>query len=119
MSKVLIVDDEKDIVEVLKARLENIGLEALSASDGAQGMEMVKSNKPDLIILDVMMPNLNGYEFVREIKGIEEFRNIPIIVLTAKEELDDLFKQEGVVDYVVKPYNEDELLGKVARLIAN
>ena len=116
-SRVLIVDDDPATLNLLKPFLVSKGYEVETAADGLEGLEKVKSSKPDLIVLDVMMPKMDGYGFVREIKKDLKRRVIPIIVLTAREMMRDVFVQEGIRNFVVKPYDPEELLKKIAGLL--
>ncbi len=112
MSKILIVDDEAQIVEVLREYANFNGFEADTASDGYQAIERVIENNYDCILMDIMMPNLNGFEAVKEIKKI---KNIPVIMVSAKgEEHDKLQSFDlGVDDYVVKPFSPKEVMARV------
>ena len=112
MKKLLIVDDEEKIREVIKEYAEFSGYAAEEASDGMSAIGMVKLNDYDLIIMDVMMPKLDGFSAVKEIQKI---KNIPVIMLSARgEEYDKLFGFElGVDDYVVKPFSPKELMARV------
>lgn len=113
--KILVVDDEVDVVKVLKRRLEDQKFEVITAFDGDEGLEKTKTEKPDLIILDIMMPMIDGYTFVRELKANQDTAHIPVIVLTAKGNgLKELFQVEGIRDYVTKPYEIDQLMAKVS-----
>lgn len=111
--KVLIVDDDPVTLEVLEARLKRADYQVLKADNGAEAARIVKVGQPDLIILDVMMPEMDGYTFVREIKKDEANKDIPIIILSAKGKMKDLFGAEGVEDYLEKPFDPDKLLGKI------
>lgn len=112
MKKILIVDDEEKIREVIKEYAEFSGYEAEEAGDGMSAIGMVKLNDYDLIIMDVMMPKLDGFSAVKEIQKIKD---IPVIMLSARgEEYDKLFGFElGVDDYVVKPFSPKELMARV------
>lgn len=112
MSKLLIVDDETNIRLVVKEYAEFEGYETAEAENGMQAIEMVRENDFDLIIMDVMMPKLDGYSACKEIKKI---KNIPVIMLSARgEEYDKLFGFEiGVDDYVVKPFSPKELMARI------
>lgn len=112
MKKILIVDDEAKIREVIKEYAEFSGYEADEAADGMSAIGMVKLNKYDLIIMDIMMPKLDGFSAVKEIQKI---KNIPVIMLSARgEEYDKLFGFElGIDDYVVKPFSPKELMARV------
>lgn len=117
MKKVLLIDDELEIVELLKMRLEANDYTVVAAFDGTQGLEKAKKEKPDLIILDVGMPKMDGFTFVRELKKIADVKSTPVIVLTARDKMEDIFKLEGVSHYLAKPFNADELLQKVKEML--
>ena len=112
MKKILIVDDEDKIREVIREYAEFSGYEAEEAADGMSAIGMVKLNDYDLIIMDIMMPKLDGFSAVKEIQKI---RDIPVIMLSARgEEYDKLFGFElGIDDYVVKPFSPKELMARV------
>ena len=107
--KILIVDDDAATLQLLHSFLTEKGFEIETCVDGIEGLEKAKVWGPALILLDVMMPRMDGYGFVREIKKDAKLRNVPIIVLTAREMMRDVFLQEGIKDYVVKPYDPEEL----------
>jgi len=111
--KVLIVEDEKSIVDIIKFNLEKEGLEVETAYDGETGLEGARQNGPDLILLDVMLPKLNGFEVCRILR--EEGNNVPVIILTAREgESDKVLGLEiGADDYITKPFSMRELLARV------
>jgi len=114
--KILVIDDEKVIVEVVKDALEERNYEVVFALDGKEGFEKVKSESPDLIVLDVHMPSMNGYEFMRALRAqsaIDGKPMTPVIVLTANETMEDLFQLEGVKGYLVKPMEAAELIKKI------
>lgn len=117
MKKLLIVDDEEKIREVIKEYAEFSGYEAEEAGDGMSAIGMVKLNDYDLIIMDVMMPKLDGFSAVKEIHKIKQ---IPVIMLSARgEEYDKLFGFElGVDDYVVKPFSPKELMARVHAVLS-
>ncbi len=110
--KVLVVDDEKNIVSILAFNLKKEGYEVITASDGRQAVEAAFKEDPDLILLDIMMPELNGFEVCKKIR---EKMNTPIIMLTARaEELDKVLGLElGADDYVTKPFSVRELIARV------
>ncbi|MBE3574999.1 MAG: response regulator transcription factor [Firmicutes bacterium] len=114
--KVLVVDDEPAIVELIKYHLEKEGFEALVAYDGAEGLAKARSEHPDLIILDVMLPKMDGFAVCQTIR---QEQTVPIILLTAKgEEFDKVFGlQLGADDYVTKPFSYRELLARVKALL--
>lgn len=113
MSKtILVVDDEEDVVEVLRMRLSKQGYQVEVACNGLEGLEFVKHHPVDLIILDIMMPVMDGYETTRRIRAIPRFRFMPIVALTAKAMQGDREKciDAGVSDYLAKPIDMDQLL---------
>jgi len=117
---ILIVDDDAALVEVLRRRLEANGYQVVAAADGAEGLERAKAAAPDLIISDVIMPTMNGYAFVKALRAIPSLARTPVIILTGKEKMQDLFYFEGVelLDYIVKPFEAPEMVQKVAQLLA-
>ncbi len=113
--KVLIVDDESDVVETIKFILELENIECLEADDGEKALYIAKKEKPDLILLDVMLPKLNGWNICHLLKFDERYKHIPILMLTAKTQEKDknLGKETGADEYITKPFDMDELLEKV------
>lgn len=117
--KILVVDDEPQLVRMLKTRLEANGYEVVTAEDGTSGLEQWRTQKPDLILLDIMMPKIDGYTFVQESKGRSDLNPVPIIIITAREGMKDLFQIEGINDYIVKPINDTDLLEKIRKHLEN
>jgi len=120
-SKVLIVDDENYIVELVKFNLEKEGYMVTEAYDGLSALEKVKKDRPDLILLDIMLPHMDGLEVCRTLKQDSDYNTIPIIMLTAKgEEIDTVLGLEmGADDYIKKPFSPREMVARVkARLRA-
>ena len=113
--RILIVDDTIVNVQLLAALLQKEGYLINVAQDGLRALETVKEMPPDLILLDIMMPKMNGYETCIQLRKNPEYRKIPIIFLTAKMEPEDIVKgfQIGAVDYLTKPFNTEELLARV------
>jgi DNA-binding response OmpR family regulator len=105
--RVLVVDDEDDIRELCRVNLEFEGYEVIDASDGPAALEMASRDHPDLIFLDLMMPNMDGWEVLRQLKEDEATADIPVILLTAKTGESDQMRgwEEGILDYVAKPFN--------------
>jgi len=113
--RILIVDDEPDLLETIQINLELEGYECLVAYDGFRGFERARQEKPDLIILDVMLPGMNGYKVCRLLKFDEKYKRIPIIMLTAEAQEKDRLtgKETGADFYMTKPFSADKLLAKV------
>ncbi|MGI6326664.1 MAG: response regulator [Saccharofermentanales bacterium] len=111
-AKVLIVDDEKNIVDILKANLEREGYQTITAFDGAQALEMGLTQNPDLILLDCMLPKMDGFDVCRKLR---QQTTVPILMLTAKsEEIDKVLGLElGADDYITKPFSVREVLARV------
>ena len=116
MYRILVVDDEENIREVIKEYAEFDGHQVSEACDGMQAIEMVKNNDYDIIIMDVMMPRLDGYSACKEIRKIKQ---IPVLMLSARgEEYDKLFGFEiGIDDYVVKPFSPKEVMARVNAIV--
>jgi DNA-binding response OmpR family regulator len=116
--KILVVDDDKAITTLLGNLLMKQGYEVLVAFDGLDGMVQVRKNIPDLIILDIMMPEINGYEVCSNLKFDEKFKHIPIIVLTSREqELDARIGQLMGISYMHKPIDVKILLEKIQAVL--
>ena len=114
MAKILIVDDEKDIANLLSYNLEKEGFSTVKAYDGEAALKMVKMQKPDLIILDLMLPKINGLDVCRALRRNPETASLPIIMLTAKgDEVDKIIGLElGADDYITKPFSIKELIAR-------
>ena len=117
MKKVLIVDDEQDIVESLKFVLEAEEYECYTAFNGEDGLKTAKEIIPDLIILDIMMPKMNGYKISRLLKFDSKYKDIPIIMLTARSQEEDklIGEETGANEYITKPFDLDFVVEKVKR----
>lgn len=117
--KILVVDDEPSIVSLLKSRLEASQYEVITAKDGQEAIEKTSQEKPDLIILDIMLPKIDGYMVASMLKSDEKTRDIPIVMLTARNLAQDIKAgmESGAVSYVQKPFNSDVLLGMIPTLI--
>jgi len=115
MAKILIVDDSKLIAHVARSILTKRGHEVLWAQDGPEGFDVAKTQVPDLILLDLVMPLMDGYEVCRRLKADSTMFDVPVIMLTSKAEPGDKVKglEMGAVDYVTKPFDEGELLARV------
>ena len=112
MARILIVDDSPSQLLGIKRIVEKLGHEAITAEDGAQGVEVAKRELPDLILMDVVMPNLNGFQATRTITKEETTKHIPIILVTTKDQDTDKVwgMRQGARAYVIKPIKEEELV---------
>ncbi|MBQ5800183.1 MAG: response regulator, partial [Oscillospiraceae bacterium] len=110
---VLIVEDEKNIVDILRFNLQREGYTTLEAYDGEAGLALAREKKPDILLLDVMMPKMMGFDVCRALR--EEGDNVPVIILTAREEEEDkiLGLEIGADDYITKPFSMRELMARV------
>lgn len=119
MKKILIVDDEPDIVESLKFVLESADYTCYFAYNGEDGLRLAKEIMPDLIILDVMMPKINGFKVSRLLKFDSKYKNIPILMLTARSQEEDklIGEETGADEYITKPFDLDVVLKKVNRYL--
>jgi DNA-binding response OmpR family regulator len=115
--KILVVDDEQQLALAVKIRLQSRGYEVVTANDGKAGLEMFEKERPDLIILDVLMPVMDGYSCLREINVRVGRGTLPVIVLTARDRMKDLFELEGIEDYVIKPFDHEDLLVRIDRAL--
>ena len=117
--KILIVDDEKDIVDLITYNLERDGFATISAFDGESALDLVKTKKPDLVVLDLMLPGIRGMEVCRFIRKNPETESLPIIMLTAKgDHVDKILGLEmGADDYITKPFNVRELIARVRAVL--
>ncbi len=117
--KVLVCDDERHIVRLIQVNLERQGYEVVTAYDGKEGLEKIKSEKPKLVVLDVMMPYMDGFEVLKNLRKEPETENIPVIMLTAKAQDADVFQgyHYGADMYLTKPFNPMELVTFVKRLL--
>ena len=118
---ILIVDDELDFLDVLVGRLEDAGYTAITATDGFSGLEKARNELPDLIVMDLLLPKLNGFKFTRLLKFDESYKHIPIIIISARvEEADKQLAMEVGADmYFTKPFDQNQLLKSIAKLTAS
>ncbi len=116
--KILACDDEKHIVRLVQVNLERAGYQVVTANDGKEALQVVADENPDLVVLDVMMPYMDGFEVLQNLRRNPTTRDIPVIMLTAKAQDTDVFKgwQSGVDCYLTKPFNPIELLAFVKRI---
>ncbi len=119
--KILVVDDEQDLVETIRLKLSSEGYKVEAAYTGIQALEKAKQSKPDLILLDIMMPELNGYQVCKKIKEDNTLKNIPVVMLTAKAQESDKFwgLETGADDYITKPFEFSSLLKTISKHLKN
>jgi len=117
--RILLIEDEADMVYALNLQLEAINCEVLSARDGQAGLDMARKEKPDLIILDLMLPKIDGYKICRLLKFDEKYKKIPIIMFTARAQEQDkkLGQEVGADAYITKPFDSKALLDKISALL--
>jgi DNA-binding response OmpR family regulator len=112
---ILVADDEEDVRELVTYRLTRSGYHVIGAGDGQEAFELATEHTPDLMVLDVMMPKLDGYELTRRVRAEDALRSIPVILLTARSQESDVDRgfEVGADDYLRKPFNPDELVARV------
>ena len=118
--KVLVVDDEVNITQILEFSIGAEGFEVITAQNGEEAIERARRERPDLIILDIMMPKIDGYEACRILKANPLTKNIPVLLLTAKgRDIDRRLGYEvGATDYIVKPFSPNKLIERIHRLLS-
>ncbi|WP_139904447.1 response regulator transcription factor [Clostridium thermarum] len=117
--KILVVDDEANILELIRFNLENNGYKVLTAQNGAEALKIAKTEQPSLMLLDLMLPGMDGYDVCKEIRRDKQMSQIPIIMITAKgEEIDKILGLElGADDYITKPFSIRELMARVKAVL--
>ncbi len=118
--KILLIDDDKNMVRMLKIRLESEGFNVISAYDGEEGLEKTLKEKPDLIILDIMLPKMDGYQVCQKLKEDRKTWDIPVLMLTAKGDLESRFTGlfSGAIEYMSKPYESKMLLRNIKQMLS-
>ncbi len=118
--KILVIDDQAINREICQANLEMEGFEVLAAGGGMEGVSMAKKNLPDLVLLDIMMPDLDGYQVLEKMKGSKDLKHIPILMLTARTGTNDIIRalELGASDYVKKPFDVNELVARCKTLVS-
>ena len=119
--QILVIDDELDMLMAIKLRLEASGYEVATATDGLEGLNTARKLKPDLIILDIMLPKMNGYKVSRFLKFDEEYKHIPVIMLTALSGDEDRTTgvETGANAYITKPFETQDLVDTVRRFLGD
>ncbi len=113
--KILVVDDDPALIRLLHSKLTEQGYEVESAGDGQEALAKYRDFQPDLIILDILMPGMDGYTFVLEFKKIGDLKMTPIIILTSRPSMREIFAIEGINDYIIKPFKTEDLLRKIEK----
>ncbi|MBU0574156.1 MAG: response regulator [Candidatus Margulisbacteria bacterium] len=118
--KIMVVDDEKEVQDVLQTRFEALGYDVVIAENGEEALEKVKTDKPDLIILDIKMPKLDGYGVCRNLKGDKDFKDTPIVMLSVKamEKDREIGLKCGAEAYITKPFDPKKLVDTVKSLLS-
>lgn len=118
MAKVLVIDDEPDVLMLCRVNLEHAGHDVLVAESGEAGLELAMAERPDLIVLDLMMPNMDGFEVLEELAGAAVTRDVPVLILTARTRMDDKVRgwRAGADAYLTKPFTPATLVTDVERL---
>lgn len=116
---ILIIDDEPDLVEIAKSHLEEAGYLVAAASNGIEGLEKAKSVKPDLILLDIAMPEMDGLEMLETLRGTPGLSGIKVLMLTAKGRTENIFEADRLraVDFLIKPFSHQDLISAVRKAI--
>lgn len=119
--KILIVDDDIDLSKMLKMRLEAEGYEFMGAQDGEEMLKVLSIKKPDLIVLDIMLPKIDGYSALREVRKNDELKDVPVIIVSGKEKekVGDLFTFEEIAFFVEKPFDIEDLLQKIKKALSS
>ena len=118
-NRILVVDDEEELVKALQIRLKASGYEVITALDGEEALSKARRDAPNLILLDLMLPKMNGYEVCQLLKFDQKYKHIPIIMLTARTQETDknMGKETGADEYVTKPFEFDDLVAKIKELL--
>jgi two-component system alkaline phosphatase synthesis response regulator PhoP len=121
MYKILIAEDERDILELIEFTLQYGGFEVIPTSNGTDAWEMTKQKLPHLVLLDVRMPGMSGYEVCTQIKSTQQTKHIPVVFLSAKGQDSEIKTgfESGAIDYILKPFAPDQLLNRLVEVIDN
>lgn len=119
MGKVLVVEDSKAQREMISDLLKGMGLKVSVACDGVEALEKIEGNRPDLVVLDIIMPRMNGYELCRKLKSDAKTQNLVVVMCSAKKEEFDRYwgMKQGADAYIAKPFHPEELVGTVKQLL--
>ncbi|WP_421621859.1 response regulator [Alkalilimnicola ehrlichii] len=119
MARILVIDDSPTDLHAIRSILEGEGHQLIEAGDGEQGLEQARSAHPDLILMDIVMPGMNGFQATRRLNRDAETASIPVIMVSSKDQATDRIwaQRQGAVDYIAKPVERDELLQKVRAVL--
>lgn len=115
--KILVVEDEQELLQLIKLRLESAGHEVIPVGNGQEAFQAIRRRVPDLIITDVLMPQMDGFTFYKELRKRPETWDIPVLIMTARRQMEASFQAVGVSDFISKPFEEGVLLSKVDTLL--
>ncbi|MFA5059146.1 MAG: response regulator [Candidatus Omnitrophota bacterium] len=118
MQKILVIEDDRAIAELIKLKLERSGFEVLAVLDGIEGLETLKENMFDLIILDILLPRMDGFQFYKKLKETPRIAHIPVLVMTGRGAMKDSFESLGVQSFLTKPFEPEDLIFQVKKLLA-
>jgi len=118
--KIAVIDDEGCIARLLCIELKTEGYDVVTAGDGEAGLKLIQEEKPDLVLLDLMMPKMNGFEVLEVLRANVETRDVSVVLLTAKNSVHDIQKalELGIEDYIVKPFHAELLVKRIGRLVS-
>ncbi|MBU1061357.1 MAG: response regulator [Candidatus Omnitrophica bacterium] len=117
--KILIIDDEEDIQKMIRIRLQQEGFNVVMANDGDVGLKVAEEEEPDLIIMDIMMPKMDGYSCLKEVRKLPKLKDVPVLMLSGKEEdkVKDLFAFQKISGYFEKPFELDIVVDKIKAIL--
>lgn len=115
--RIILIEDDEDVGRLVEFKLKKEGFQVVWKQDGMAGLDAIRNSKPGLVILDVMLPKLDGFQVLRKVKGLAATKNIPVIMLTAKTQEEDVVRglDTGAVEYLTKPFRPAELMLRVKR----
>lgn len=116
--KILLVDDEQDFLSVIRARLSKAGFRVICAHNGKEALAKLKTHKPLVIVTDVMMPVMDGVDFFQRLKADGNTRDIPVIVSTVKDQLEESFRAVGAAEFIAKPFEAGELVERIEKVLS-
>ncbi len=115
--KVLVIDDEEYLVKLLKSRLMINRFVVVTAADGEEGLVVAERERPDLIVLDVLLPVMNGADFVKALRNNPELKHTPVLAISAQSDSEELFKEKDICAFVQKPFQPDDFISQVKRAL--